>query len=611
LSLVCLLLFSLESEVQKMNIPSAEFSADLSKVSVSKLLNKAQKALKHGDTNTAILAYHAILNRYPKNKKALMGIQRLQSINPLPDLIPLIQQKKFSEVEQILLSNIERDQNNANFWKLLGIVYHEMEQASLSLQCYQKSLDLNPHDHELMFQIGVDFLNGNDIANAFKTFKLLTQINPKLAAPFTNLGVIYDKVNRLDEAKREWTAAIQLDPKDTVAISYLGVNSIKSGDYTEGLRYFGEVEKLQPDDVNNCVNIATAYFELGETEKAIELYQTWENKNWSGASEAQKYDFRLNYSLALFSAGLVAKGWEHYASRRHADGICPTDLKELKIPRLENIIDAQNKSILLLMEQGVGDQLHFLGLLNCFKQKTNAKITIQTEPRLVNILQSSFDNISITNEVSASELNADYWILYGDLGELLQFGIRKDAVCSPYIHTSHKLTKTDKKLFSNDRTNVGLVWRSGLIDGRRLHSYTFLSDWVPMLRDNNLNIVSLQYSDISQDLAEIDEKIRKNLKIPTGDLRNDFELMAALINECDYVVGPSTAPVQQALAQGKKTLTYGLKGTHRWSFGDGMKLNKYKHRWYRNGEHFVFNQSNKSALVQQLHNHILDMKRRN
>ena len=137
-----------------------------------------------------------------------------------------------------------------------------------------------------------------------------------------------------------------------------------------------------------------------------------------------------------------------------------------------------------------------------------------------------------------------------------------------------------------------------------MQSYTLLEDWENIIRDPDLNLISLQYGDISDDLETIDQETMSRLKLPAFDLKNDFRSLANLITSCDLVFGPSTAPTMQAMAHGIETLTYGLKGTDRWAFGLGLSKNEYKNRWYRNCSHFVFSQSKKSDLVERIHAHM-------
>lgn len=588
-----------------MNQETRDFINLTANTNVASMFRKAEKAKKSASFFEAMAIYREILNKFPANRKAQKELEILVQANPIPDLAPLIQQQRYSEVEAILLSNIERDKNNPNFWKLLGNIYYEMGDHSLSLQSYEKALELDPNDHELIFTIACDLLRMNDIQNSFKTFKLLSKIRPDFASIHTNLGVIYDKVERFEQAKSEWLIAVEKNPSETIALTHLGINAIKNeADFDSALKYFRTVEKILPDEVNNCVNIATTYFEMGEIEKAFEIYKSWEKRNWQGANEKEKYDFKLNYSLALFCLGDTEKAWENYSYRRFSEDISPTNLDLLTFEMLENIENAHDKRLLILMEQGLGDQLFFYGLLKAFHKKTNAQITLQTEPRLQTLLETSFPEFQITTKTEFKNDNYDYWCLCGDIASLFKFNASSKGICAPYIKTKRELSRDELMLFDSNRINIGIAWRSGLITPQRLQNYTRASDWSAIINNQNFNVVSLQYGDVSQDLDTLDELTRSNLKISKVDLKNDFESLGALINSCDVIVGPMTAPIVQAIAQGKKVLTYGLRGKDRWGFGLGLKSKKYESLWYPNQTRFMFNHHELPILINQISDHI-------
>ena len=96
------------------------------------------------------------------------------------------------------------------------------------------------------------------------------------------------------------------------------------------------------------------------------------------------------------------------------------------------------------------------------------------------------------------------------------------------------------------------------------------------------------------------QTIAKNLLVPDFDLKDDFESLALLIDKCDIVFGPFTAPSIQAAAQGTETIIFNLKSGDRWSFGNSLHYTEYKDEWYPNCHHFVFNQQTKGDLSNRI-----------
>jgi len=255
---------------------------------------------------------------------------------------------------------------------------------------------------------------------------------------------------------------------------------------------------------------------------------------------------------------------------------------------------------LLVTEQGVGDHLHTLGLLRPFMKKTKSQIILHVEPRLESLLQRSFPTVDVVTDFDLADPNIDYWMPYGDLGCLMEFNPKLSPICKPYIKHDPKLTLDWMNNLPKGRLNVGFSWRSGLVNPRRLNSYTFLSDWADIIDSDHVNPICLQYEDISEDLSELPYALKEKLIIPDFNLMDDFESLAALIDRCDLIFGPFTAPSIQAAAQGIETIIFNLKSGDRWSFGNSLHYTEYEDEWYSNCRHFVFTQKTKSELSNRI-----------
>jgi len=576
-------------------------SRNTNKLSIQSRLDRAKRALKIGNVHEAAEIYMDILVDKPGNITAKKALNEIKKLNAGPDLISLINQERYDEVEQILLSTIERDQYNAHFWKLLGVVYFHKGDASLSLQCYNKSLALNPNDHDLIFQIGCDLLALGDVGNSYKTFKHLLSMKPNAASAHTNIGIIYHKIKKFDKAKLEWEAAIKINPEDTLALTHLGINIIENeGDYRKAQSYFKDALAIEPNDVNNFVNMATAYFELGEIENALQIYKRWKDKNWNDVDTQLQADFDLNYSLSLFSAGKTQEAWKLYHNRlRHNDNFI-FDMSMFKCPRLTDIKLAKGKTVLVVLEQGIGDQIFFLGLLKKFTQISACKIILCVEPRILSLMQRSFPEHQVVSVQDLTNISTKFWLPYADMGDLLEFNDASKECSAPYIVQDKNLAEEWRKKVSKNKFKVGFTWRSGLINPRRMHSFTYLDDWSEFFKIKNVQPICLEYGDISEELDELEKSSKSNIYLPEFDLKNDFESLAALIANCDLVFGPSTAPVIQASAQGVKSLMFSLKGRDRWSFGRSLTASEYTSPWYKNCRHIAFQTSQKRAMIERV-----------
>jgi tetratricopeptide (TPR) repeat protein len=88
-----------------------------------------------------------------------------------------------------------------------------------------------------------------------------------------NLGVIYLKLNRADEALSEFQKALKLDPRYIDTYNNLGGVYNLKGDYERAVRFFRRAILLNPGYVEAYNNLANTYFKKELWDAAIELFR--------------------------------------------------------------------------------------------------------------------------------------------------------------------------------------------------------------------------------------------------------------------------------------------------------------------------------------------------
>jgi Flp pilus assembly protein TadD len=84
---------------------------------------------------------------------------------------------------------------------------------------------------------GMDYLNANDMEQAFLHFRKALTLQPKLAFLWVNLGVLYLRYGHYQEAETAFLHALELDSSDITAISNLQRLYVKQGN-TDLADYF-------------------------------------------------------------------------------------------------------------------------------------------------------------------------------------------------------------------------------------------------------------------------------------------------------------------------------------------------------------------------------------
>ncbi len=88
------------------------------------------------------------------------------------------------------------------------------------------------------------------------------------------LGSTYGKMlNQFDSAHIYLSQAVQIRPESKLANRDLGVACALTGKFKESLRYFEKVLEIDPTDPANYINLGITYQNLGNSEKAAELFR--------------------------------------------------------------------------------------------------------------------------------------------------------------------------------------------------------------------------------------------------------------------------------------------------------------------------------------------------
>jgi len=88
--------------------------------------------------------------------------------------------------------------------------------------------------------------------------------------PHNNLAICYSKTDQIELAEREFLSAVELSPeKKGIAYFNLGMLYARKKDYQTAIKWFRLAIGKEPFNAKNYYNLAVAYLQLGQTEKAI------------------------------------------------------------------------------------------------------------------------------------------------------------------------------------------------------------------------------------------------------------------------------------------------------------------------------------------------------
>lgn len=488
-------------------------------------LNQFEEALKYFQTSIQIEPQYALT--YYNKGQAEKNLDRYQ------DAL-----KSYNQAIQL-------NPHYAEAMNGIGRIYHVLKLYDEELEAYQHAIIANPRYVEAYFNLGVTYAELKKWNEAIPYYEKAAQIHPNYEQAYNNLGVALSAVQRYDEAISAYQKAISIKPQypeayNNMAVAYHNQYQYKNAEeaYQKAIQYksnYGEA-------YNHLGNL---YTDLKEWQKALNAYHEAIKINPDDLS-SYKY-----MAISYLSSLHFKEGWEYYEKRIYEDEYKHLSLKRLPIQQLNR----SDKSILILGEQGIGDEILYGSLLNELKG-IFSNVTVALDKRLLNLFSRSFPHLNfIPRQKSYDEIVYDDYMFIASLGRFLRPDIESfKHAFKPFIKTD--LNRTEK-IRSTIKTNknpvIGVAWKSK--NEKIGHNKSIsLKTLLPILKIPNIRFVDLQYGDTEKEKEELFQKHGIQIfSYKEVDNFSDIDGLASLIDVCDLVISISNATVHIAGAMGKKT----------------------------------------------------------
>jgi tetratricopeptide (TPR) repeat protein len=473
-------------------------------------------------------------------------------------------------------------------WYVLAIAQEKAGDFAASVQCYEKALALLPNEAEICNDLGRLAYRLGMLTVAEKLFHRYLVQRPGAVEGVNNLACCFRDQMRYDEAVELLRPMIYAEPHHVMLWNTLGTVLVEQGHMPEAITFFDEALRLDPDPVKARYNRANACLALGRPAEAL----TEVDRALSRPGQADEtVMMRLARATMLIASGDLARGWDAYEARldpQYAD--CTHYLANR--PRWSPEDDLRGRSLLVVGEQGLGDEVMFAGLIPEVLDALgpDGRLTLAVEPRLVFLFQRSFPRAHVephgTYKIGHRTVRAvmgledwdgiDLWtpmasLLRGFRTSLEAFPDRRAFLQPDPERVAHWRAELAAM---GEGPKVGVLWKSLKIDSGRARYFSPFQQWRPVLTVPGVTFVNLQYGEAAAELAEAKAKLGVDIRQPPGlDLKLDLDDVTALTAALDLVVGPANATTNLAAAAGVPVWLISTPGA--WP-----KLGTERYPWY-------------------------------
>jgi tetratricopeptide (TPR) repeat protein len=495
--------------------------------------------------------------------QAIAGLRALRVAPLLQDAVKAIRAGDNARASELAIEALGIDERNGHGWHVLAIAREQCGDFRSSIAAYESALALLPHHADVANDLGRLAFRMGMTDLAAQLFGLYRQAYPTCPQGANNLACALRDLHHYELAIDVLKEAITANPDVAMLWNALATVVISRGDTAQAMPFLEEAVRLDPDFAKARYTRAKARLELGDVDGALD---DCDRAIADAELESDRAMMRFARSQMLLAAGRVAEGWEAYESR-FAPQFAGKVSVAISRPPWRPESDLSGKSLLLIGEQGLGDEVMFANevpdVLAALGPK--GRLSLALEPRLIPLFRRSFPTVGLSAHASykidghqllvapdVDESTIDLWAPLASPLRRFRSSIEAFPPHQGYLNAdAGRIEHWRRALAELPGRKVGILWKSLKLDGSRLREFSPFEQWRPVLNVPGVSFVSLQYGECDAELDHARAVFGVDIWRPPGiDLKDDLDDLAALCCALDLVLGPANATTNIAGACG-------------------------------------------------------------
>ncbi len=415
-----------------------------------------------------------------------------------------------------------------------------------------------------LYAQGIAYHRAGNLADAQARYRQVLGLMPRQPDALHMLGVTEFQQRHFDAAARLLADASALMPSNELVHFNLGNALREQRKLDDAAQAFRKAVELNPGNLEALKNLGNVLKEQNRMDEAIACYDRLL------AADPQHVPTLYNKSIALLTQGRLAEGWDLYDYRLQFAPVPPG----LAMATYDSLPDWRgelpDRPLLVLPEQGLGDQIFYGAMLADLQAAGVASHTL-LDARLLALFRRSFPALSFGPD-SESGTAAPPVEAFGAKIRMASMGrfLRSDAAGLSRVHApdlladSEASTRLRAKIAQPGRLVCGLTWSSKNAETGSLKSLP-LSKLQPVLQIPGVDFIDLQYGDTADERSALERQTGLTIRrLEDIDNKNDIDALAALINACDLVITVSNSTAHLAAALGKPVVILLAHHTPLW-----------------------------------------------
>jgi tetratricopeptide (TPR) repeat protein len=475
-------------------------------------------------------------------------------------------ERDYKKAIELYNTLIESDPKNTLYKIHLGVAYFDAGDYLNVIRITSDYLKLEakaPFVHQLR---GRAFFKLEKFESSLDEFNLEIKKNPDYAEVYCDKAYSLHALNRANESLEFAMKARQMDPKISDAYNCMAMSLNLQGRYKDAIEYCLQAIELDGSNPNFYRTLGDISYNQEDFKGAIKFYKR------SCRDGDNFFISAFQKSRAHLSSFDFESGWQLYENRHLRESKSKAHLYQ----EFSKINFKSIKNILILKEQGIGDEILFGSLLHEIDDH-NREVYVEIDERLISIFKRSFLHIKFfTGENYPKEFKPDITFGIGSLAGFLRQSVDSFKNQKIKFLESEKYKTLDledrlSQLKTHPHQKVcGIAWRS---QNKQfgIQKSIDLGYLEKIFKIPNVIFVSLQYGGHEEEIDKIKKSCGVKIhKLGDIDLWHDIESLCSLVDACDFIITSSNLTVHLAGSLGKKTFLLAPRGEGRlfyWYIG--------------------------------------------
>lgn len=489
---------------------------------------------EQGERNQAIASYRVVLRAKPDHAEALTNLG-----------VALAQQGQLEEAVEELRTALHYRSDSPKALHNLGVALAQQGKPDEAARSLREALGRRPDYPEAYYNLGNILVAQKQNEEAVTCYQNALSLKPDYGEVYNNLGLVLIEMGKLGQATVMLRQAVRLCPQLAEAHNNLGLALAEQGRSAEAETCYRQALRIKPNYADAHANVGSTLRDEGKLEEALACYQLalWLNPDSPSA--------HWNRSLLLLQMGQFREGWAEYEWRWKRPKAPVYGCRRRTFPQpLWDGSPLAGRTILIHMEQGLGDMIHFIRYASLLRQ-AGGHVIVECPDFLMPILSRS---PGITRLVAEGSPLPDFDVHCPllSLPGLLGTSLETIPATIPYLFADPNLVEHwRQRLRPLNRLKIGIAWQGNPHHKWDRHRSIPLAEFEVLGQQAGVQLINLQRGPGLDQVPTVAKRfVIHQLAAELDATTGGFMDTAAIMMNLDLVITPDTAIAHLAGALG-------------------------------------------------------------